>query len=146
MKWSWMIAGLALCAVGLTGFAPTPAPQAAADLIGAAGYKTEPVWSPSGDAIAFVASANKNPDIFLIAADGSASRRLTSDPAVDYGPMFSPDGTKIAFWSDRDGNSEVYVMDADGGNARNLTRHPAHSPRAARSPAVATYGLVTRPQ
>ncbi len=63
--------------------------------------------------------------VFVIGADGSDRRRLTSGPAVNEDPAWSPDGTRIAFQSTRDGNFEIYVMDADGSDPINLTRSPA---------------------
>ncbi|ANO51004.1 hypothetical protein BA177_07080 [Woeseia oceani] len=38
-------------------------------------------------------------DIWVSQRDGSQPRRLTSDPASEYGPVFSPDGTKIEYGS-----------------------------------------------
>ena len=61
-------------------------------------------------------------DIWVIAADGSAPTRLTTNPASDRSPRFSPDGSQIAFSSNRDGDFEIYVMPALGGDvAQQLT-------------------------
>jgi TolB protein len=42
-----------------------------------------------------------NWDIYVMNADGSDVRQLTSDPGVDTYPEFSPDGRKILFASTR---------------------------------------------
>jgi len=84
--------------------------------------------------IAFVSGRDGNAEIYVMDADGKNQRRLTDNPARDYGPSWSPDGRRIAFISDRDGHphrvpgwfaDEIYVMDADGGNPQNLTNHPS---------------------
>jgi Tol biopolymer transport system component len=62
-------------------------------------------------------------DVWVMNADGSGRRRLTSDPEMDFDPAWSPDGSRIAFRSHRDGNEEVYVMAADGSAERNLTNN-----------------------
>ena len=94
-----------------------------------------PSWGPGGRLIVFAAEVGREPaDLYVMAADGSGRRRLTSTPAVEANPVFSPDGTRIAFESDRDGNSEIYVMEADGGNVRRLTNDPASDAFPAWSP------------
>ena len=90
-------------------------------------------WSPDGERIAFYHAAgvegggrfDATADIYTMAADGSAVRQLTDDPALDLFPVFSPDGSKIAFTSDRAGTVDVWVMDADGSNKRRLTNNGA---------------------
>ena len=106
-----------------------------------------PAWSPDGKKIAFVSShADKIADtfdIFVINADGSSQRRLTTNVAQGrdyqpspfvqqfggvgaYNPAWSPDGAKIAFTSIRDNEDwEIYVINADGTGAALVTDHLA---------------------
>jgi Tol biopolymer transport system component len=100
-----------------------------------------PTWSPDGRRIAFmsqVAAEGSRYDIFVMNADGSDARRLTSAPADDGWPTWSPDGRSIAFSSTRDdcGQSSapdclstgdlgpyhtLYVMAPDGSGQRRLS-------------------------
>ena len=50
-------------------------------------------WSPDGAQIAYASSG----DIYVMNADGSDVRRLTTDAAEDVRPAWSPDGRQIAF-------------------------------------------------
>jgi hypothetical protein len=84
-----------------------------------------PAWSPDGSQIAFGSSRDGGWDIYVINADGSGLRRLTTHGARDDSPAWSPDGSQIAFTSDRDGDFEIHVMNADGSNIRRVTDHPA---------------------
>ena len=79
-----------------------------------------PDWSPNGRQIAFASGPNGSEKIYVIDADGSDLRLLTSGNAPDW----SPNGRQILFQSTRDGNSEIYVMDADGSNQTRLTFYP----------------------
>ena len=83
-----------------------------------------PSWSPDGTQIAFQSKHDSNWHIYVMDADGSNPRQLTSH-SLNEKPSWSPDGTQIAFQSYRDGNWEIYVMDADGNNLRRLTNHNA---------------------
>jgi Tol biopolymer transport system component len=72
-----------------------------------------------------------NRDIYVIRADGTGRRRLTTEPSTDVQPSFSRDGMKLAFASDRDGGVlQIYVMDlATGGTTRVTQRaEGAHDP------------------
>jgi dipeptidyl aminopeptidase/acylaminoacyl peptidase len=66
-------------------------------------------------------------DIWLLATNGSAQRRLTTHPARDSAPAWSPDGRWIAFLSKREGDeqTQIYLISPSGGEARRLTTVPA---------------------
>ncbi len=53
-------------------------------------------------------------DIWDFDLEQGTRRRLTFDPADDFGPTWSPDGTRIAFSSDRRGVRSLYRKPADG--------------------------------
>lgn len=87
----------------------------------------------SDHAIAFVPDRDGNGEIYVMAADGSNQRRLTSDPLWDGIPTWSPDGSQISFCSRRDaGDFDVYVMDSTGTTLRRLTDGPAEDFSAGR--------------
>ena len=93
------------------------------------------VYSPDGSRIAFTATDGGNSDVWVMAADGTGARKLTTDPALDLSPSWSPDGKRIAFVSDRAGTPQLYLMNADGSGVRRLTfqgnynQTPQWSPR-----------------
>ncbi len=66
-------------------------------------------------------------NIWLLATDGSAQRRLTTHTGRDSAPAWSPDGKWIAFLSKREGDeqTQVYLISPTGGEARRLTKLPA---------------------
>lgn len=84
---------------------------------------SSPVWSPDGEKIVFSSFRNGNYEIYVMNADGTEEKRLTTNPRIDKMPVWSPDGEKIAFVSDRDGNDEIYIMNADGSNVVRLTEN-----------------------
>ncbi len=63
-------------------------------------------------------------DIWLAAADGSSTRRLTTNEANDTSPRWLPDGRSFLFLSTRGGSSQVWRMSLDGGEAAQLTSFP----------------------
>ncbi|GAP06436.1 periplasmic component of the Tol biopolymer transport system [Anaerolinea thermolimosa] len=83
---------------------------------------TMPAWSPERCQVAYVRFTEEgHEDIFLMFADGSGIRRLTTSPAREIFPDWSPDGRQISFISDQDGSRNLYVMNADGTNQHQLT-------------------------
>ncbi|MEK6554408.1 MAG: translocation protein TolB, partial [Bdellovibrionota bacterium] len=99
-------------------------------------YNATPTWSPDGTKIAF-AGVDKGKDsgdgrtgafdIFLINADGTGLKRLTSAKkpngvwANNEAPTFAPDGQRVLFVSDRTINSQLYMVNIDGTNERRIT-------------------------
>jgi Tol biopolymer transport system component len=82
--------------------------------------KVDPVYSPDGSRIVFVATHDGDPELYIADADGSNVRRLTDNDAVDASPRFAPDGSHLLFVSDRDGDFNIYSMNPDGSGVEML--------------------------
>ena len=81
--------------------------------------------------IAFESSRDGDLEIFVMDADGTNVRQLTTNDDWDGDPAWSPDGKQIAFRSSRYGGFEIFVMDADGSNVVSTTqdgREPIFKP------------------
>ncbi len=72
------------------------------------GLDTSPAWSSDGSRIAFRSARDGNPEIYVMAADGTDLRRVTTHPAADDHPTWSPDGRWLVFQSQRDGDWDLY--------------------------------------
>jgi Tol biopolymer transport system component len=94
----------------------------------------EPSWSPDGTKIAFSrvvstpleqALGIKQKDVFVINADGTNERRLTTANLEDHDATWSPDGTQLVITSERAGTlpfGDVFTIRASDGLAlANLT-------------------------
>jgi Tol biopolymer transport system component len=84
-----------------------------------------PAPSPDGARIAFERGSDAGRDLYVMNANGSNIRRLTTEPGADLDPSWSPDGRSIVFESQRDGNSEIYVLAVESLRQTRLTDHPA---------------------
>lgn len=80
-----------------------------------------PAWSPDGRRLAFTSTRDGNAEIYVVNADGTGLRRLTTFDRVDDDPAWSPDGRRIAFSRNTDGWGDIFVMDADGSDRIQLT-------------------------
>ena len=100
---------------------------------------------PDGRSIVFTSTRDNDIDIYVMDADGSNVKRLTTEPGYDGGAFFSPDGTKIVYRAyhptDPDelaefralladglvkpSRVEIFIMDADGSNKKQLTNNGA---------------------
>ena len=97
------------------------------------GADSDPVWSPDGDAIAFVRDDLGNNDIYIVRPeDGDdwrgevSEERWLNSPEEDHSPAWAPDGDTLAFVTTRDGNSEIYSANAnDDDPPRRLTINEA---------------------
>ena len=96
-----------------------------------------PDWSPDGLELVFVSENSDGiGDLYIVAADGTGLRRLTSDRARHENPAWSPDGHWIAF---EKGNGEdwgLYLIRPDGSGVRRVKGenlfHPSWSPDGGR--------------
>ena len=102
----------------------------------------EPSWSPDGSQLVFSESmeaedGGTQSDLFIIDADGSNRRRLTSSLESDTYPKWSPDGSRIVFFrsSGRDSSElhlgDLFAIRPDGSGEVNLTDDPAAIDHAA---------------
>ena len=117
-------------------------------LTGARGYDAEGSWSPDGSLIAFASNRSAyesqltedqktqfdlDPawanEIYVMKADGSDLRRLTTSPGYDGGPFFSPDGKRICWrrFTENGATAEIMTMNVDGSDQRQLTHIGAMS-------------------
>jgi Tol biopolymer transport system component len=81
-----------------------------------------PRWSPDSKFIAYDARLEGHSDIFIISAEGSTPRRLTTDSADDFVPSWSQDGQWIYFASNRSGQHQIWKMPVQGGGPVQVTK------------------------
>ena len=85
----------------------------------------EPPNNNEAEVIAFCSDQTGNGDIYVMEADGSNPRRVTTNSNVDYWPGWSPDGIQIAFGSIQNENVDIYTINIDGSERSRLTTHSA---------------------
>ena len=115
----------------------------------ARGYDAEGSYSPDGKLIVFCSLRDAYPperlsaedrkrlegdlsyfgEIYLMDADGTNQRRLTTWPGYDGGPFFSPDGQRILWrhFSEDGAQADIYTMALDGSDRQRLTDFQAMS-------------------
>lgn len=72
--------------------------------------------------LVYVSRLSGSQDIWIMQADGSSPRQLTTpETRADIYPAVSPDGKSIVFVSTRNGSSNIYRIDAEGGSMVQLT-------------------------
>jgi len=74
---------------------------------------TEPAWSADGTKLAYSSKQGGTGGIYIVNADGSGSRRVTTD-VNDGEPTWSPDGTKLAFVHVSTGRRRLVTTNLDG--------------------------------
>jgi Tol biopolymer transport system component len=96
--------------------------------------------SPPGKIAYAAASPEGQDDIFVMNADGSDMKRLTTVPYANFHPVFSPDGTKIAYSC---ANGEIMVMNSDGSNKTNISNNPSYDNCPAWSPGGSKIAFIS---
>ena len=113
------------------------------------GYDAEGSYSPDGKLIAFASNRSgfvgegltgkdketfeRDPafmnDIYIMNADGTNVKQLTTTKGYDGGPFFSPDGKRICWrrFSEDGAMAEIMSMNIDGTDQKQLTRLGAMS-------------------
>jgi serine/threonine protein kinase/Tol biopolymer transport system component len=77
-------------------------------------------WTPD-DKIVYSADTGTR-DLWIMDADGSRQKQLTSDAGTNLQPAVSPDGRYIVFCSDRQGGKyNIWRIDIDGSHPTQLT-------------------------
>lgn len=112
------------------------------------GYDAEASYSPDGQWIVFASTrlafdhplsdAEKKQlgvdpawfsEIYIMKADGTGQRRLTTQPGYDGGPFFTHDGSRIVWrrFDEQGLIADIWSMKPDGSDARQLTDFGAMS-------------------
>lgn len=103
-------------------------------------FAADPQISPNGTRVVYVRQFSdvmtdeRYSSLWLVKADGSEERALTTGNFSDTSPRWSDDGTRLLFVSDRDGSSQVWVYWMDTGQMTRVTsvqrapHDPAWSP------------------
>jgi TolB protein len=84
------------------------------------GWIQEAAWTPDGR-IVYRSNAGGSADIWVMNADGSNPKQLTTGARASRGLAVSPDGRYIFFASYRTGRFNLWRVDADGGNLKQMT-------------------------
>jgi Tol biopolymer transport system component len=77
-------------------------------------------WTPDGK-IVYTSLAGGNIDLWIMNADGTNQKQLTTDSQQETSPLVSPDGRYIVYNSMRGPLPSVWRMNMDGSNVKQLT-------------------------
>ena len=80
-------------------------------------WDAQPRWSPDGSHIVFVSDRGGNENLWIMNADGTGKRQVTTTGGVGR-PSWSPDGSEIIYSSDERGGPQLCRISAAGGVGR----------------------------
>lgn len=86
-----------------------------------------PHWSPDGKQIAFASLATGYQEIYVMNADGTGARQVTSLNAISGDPSWSPDGSTFAFFTGTETVTQICTMNKDGTGLKQLTDSSGHN-------------------
>jgi len=88
---------------------------------------SDPQISPDGEQVVYVRQRadimtdGRFSNLWIVGADGTGHRPLTSGDFNDASPRWSPDGTRLAFVSNRGGTTQIHVRWMDTGETSEIT-------------------------
>lgn len=101
-----------------------------------------PAWSPDGSKIAYT-SLSARGGVWVMSADGSGKRRVTSAPGGADWVAWSPDGRQILFGSTAfSGADTLVVVNTDGSGLKYVFTRSGSSGHAGYTPAWAPDGRI----
>ncbi len=86
-----------------------------------------PQFSPDGKKIVFTVTESflkegkTNSEVYIMNADGSGQRKLTTNPSADYAPQWSSDGKAVYFLSTRKNGAQLWKLSLEGGEPEQIT-------------------------
>ncbi len=95
----------------------------------------DPQISPDGKEIVYVRefadvmTDQRYTNLWIVSADGTRHRALTTGNRHDNSPRWSPDGTRIAYIAEAAGKAQIFVRWMDSSQAAQIT-HLEEAPRA----------------
>jgi len=107
------------------------------------GAATEPAFSPDGSRLAYVATRDGQPQIWVMDADGSTPARLTNAPGPHGGPVFTADGQGVVYHALRTGHQQIFAQSITGSDAIQLTQEPNSNSDPTASPDGETIAFVS---
>jgi len=114
---------VAMAILLLTAHASAIAASPIRQLTNSTSANVRPAWSPDGKSIAFQSNRDGPYHIYLMNADGSNLRQLTSgDDNDDRHPNWSPDGKTIAVDTGEEIKREIALIDVASKNRTQLTK------------------------
>jgi hypothetical protein len=86
-----------------------------------------PVWAPDGRRLVYVSRQGAIRQLYVVEADGSGIRQLTSLRGGAFDPAIAPDGATVAFAglpSGPEGRADIYTVPLAGGDPVPVTQTP----------------------
>jgi len=98
----------------------------------------QPYYSPDGESVIFSSSRSGDVDLWQVATETDALRRLTDHPAADWDPFVAHDGKHLLWSSNRSGVFEIWMADRDGSAPHQVS----HDGSDAENPVMTSDGWV----
>jgi Tol biopolymer transport system component/DNA-binding winged helix-turn-helix (wHTH) protein len=86
------------------------------------------IFSPSGKKILYASAADVNQQIWIMNADGTNQRQLTSSRGTNWQPRFAPDESYVLFASTRTGEAQIWRMNIDGTDQTQISEDAGSRP------------------